>query len=345
MGKRRPGSLEVDRLLRLVLRRLGIGLMIVFAVSVLIFVGCEILPGDVAQVLLGQYATPESVKALRVTLGLDRSPFERYFAWLSGILLHGDWGMSITTKVPVSQLLGERLRNTAVLGGITTVIAVPLALGLGLMMALGSGGRFDRTASVVILALSATPEFLIATIAVLCFAVQLKWLPAVAYLTPGSGFGQTVRALLLPVATLVIVVTAQIARMTRATITNLLETPFIEMATLKGASRRRIVFIHALVNVVGPLANVVALNIAYLVSGVVIVETVFAYPGLARLMVDAVQARDLPVVQACAMVFCLAYVILILIADFLAILFNPRLLAQTRLAAQSAVQPTAGATT
>jgi peptide/nickel transport system permease protein len=322
-------------LLRLGLRRLGIGVMILLAVSALIFIGCEILPGDVAQVLLGQYATPESVRALRATLGLERPPIERYFSWLGGIVFHGDWGMSITTKVPVSQLLGERLRNTAILGGVTTIIAVPLALGLGLLMALGSGGRFDRVASVVILALSATPEFLIATVAVLGFAVKLQWLPAVAYLTPGSGIGQTVRALLLPVSTLVIVVTAQIARMTRATITNLLELPFIEMATLKGVPRPRIVFIHALVNVVGPLANVVALNIAYLVSGVVVVETVFAYPGLARLMVDAVQARDLPLVQACAMVFCFTYVILILLADFLAILFNPRLLQQTRLAGHS----------
>jgi peptide/nickel transport system permease protein len=224
----------------------------------------------------------------------------------------------------VSRLLAERLANTAMLAGITTLIAVPLALALGLLMALRAGGRFDRAASIVVLALSATPEFLIGTLAVLLFSVTFKWLPAVAHVSTGGSFGQLVRALLLPVGTLTIVIAAQIARMTRATIVNLLDLPFIEMATLKGVSRLRIVLVHALINVVGPLANVVALNIAYLVSGVVVVETIFAFPGVARLMVDAVQARDLPVVQACAMVFCFVYVILILAADLLAVLFNPR---------------------
>jgi peptide/nickel transport system permease protein len=306
------------------IRRLVVAVMILLAVSLLIFIGCEILPGDVAQVSLGQFATAESVRALHEQFGLDRPAPLRYLDWLLGIL-QGDWGMSITTKVPVSQLLGQRLANTAMLAGFTTLIAVPIALVLGLLMALGSGGRFDRTASVVVLALSATPEFLIGTLAVLVFSVKLKWLPAVAYVSPGSGLGQLARSLVLPVGTLSIVVAAQIARMTRATITNLLDLPFIEMATLKGVPRRRVVLVHALINVVGPVANVVALNVAYLISGVVVVETIFAFPGVARLMVDAVQARDLPVVQACAMVFCLAYVILILAADLLAVLFNPRL--------------------
>jgi peptide/nickel transport system permease protein len=248
----------------------------------------------------------------------------RYLEWLFGIL-HGDWGMSIGTKVPVSQLLGERLANTAMLAGATTVIAIPLALALGLLMAMRAGSRFDRAASIVVLALSTTPEFLIGTLAVLTFSVHLKWLPAVAQITFGGTFATLARSLLLPVLTLSIVVAAQIARMTRATIVNLLDLPFIEMATLKGVPRRRIVLVHALINAVGPIANVVALNIAYLVSGIVVVETIFAFPGVARLMVDAVQARDLPVVQACAMVFCFAYVVLILAADILAVLFNPRL--------------------
>jgi peptide/nickel transport system permease protein len=311
-------------LLRFGVHRLAVAALILLTVSLLVFIGCGVLPGDVAQVALGQFATPESIRALHEQFGLDRPAPVRYVEWLFGIL-HGDWGQSIGTRVPVSQLLGERLANTALLAGTTTLIAVPLALALGLLMALRAGSRFDRVASIVVLALSATPDFLVGTLAVMLFSVHLKWLPAVAQLTFGGGFATIARTLVLPVATLSIVVAAQIARMTRATIVNLLDLPFIEMATLKGVPRRRIVLIHALINAVGPIANVVALNVAYLVSGVVVVETIFAFPGVARLMVDAVQARDLPVVQACAMLFCAAYVVLILAADMLAVLFNPRL--------------------
>src|SRR5262249_8111217 len=209
--------------------------------------------------------------------------------------------------------------------GATTVIAIPLALALGFLMALRAGSRFDRIASIVVLSLSATPEFLVGTLAVILFSVHLKWLPCLAQVAFGRGLASVARPLVLPVATLSIVVAAQIARMTRATIVNLLDAPFIEMAMLKGVSRRRIVLVHALINAVGPIANVVALNIAYLVSGIVVVETIFAFPGVARLLVGAVHARALPVVQPCAMLFCFAYVVLILAADVLAVAFNPRL--------------------
>jgi peptide/nickel transport system permease protein len=314
-------------LLSFILKRVLQTIVLLLAVSVLVFIGCEILPGDVAQVALGQFATEDNVRALRLELGLDRPAYERYLSWLVGIL-QGDWGQSITTKTPVATMLSERLWNTGLLALVTTVVAVPLALVLGLLMAVGAGRTWDRSASIVVLGLSATPEFLIGSLAVLLFAVQLRWLPAVAYLSPGSGFSQTARALFLPVLTLVIVVTAQIARMTRAIIANLLTQPFVEMAVLKGVPLRRVVGVHALINAVGPLANVVALNIAYLVSGVVVVETIFAYPGLAGLMINAVQARDLPVVQACALIFCATYVIMILVADILAHLYDPRSNAQ-----------------
>ena len=304
-------------------RRIALAVLLLFLVSLLVFIGCEILPGDVAQVALGQFATEDNVRALRLQLGLDRPSWERYLSWLWGIL-QGDWGRSITTKTPVSTMLSERVANTALLAGVTTAIAVPLALLAGLTMAAYAGRAGDRAAAITILGLSATPEFLLGTLAVLFFAVQLRWLPAVAYLSSDASWTQTARALVLPVATLVIVVSAQIARMTRAIIGNLLGQPFVEMAILKGVPRRRVVGVHALINAVGPLANVVALNIAYLVSGVVVVETIFAYPGVARLMVDAVQARDLPVVQACAMIFCATYVLLILIADLLAYAYDPR---------------------
>jgi peptide/nickel transport system permease protein len=305
------------------LQRLAVTLFLLLVVSLLVFIGCEVLPGDVAQVALGQFATEDTVRALRVELGLDQPAALRYLHWLSDIA-QGNWGMSITTKTPVARMVSERLGNTALLAAATTIIAVPLAMLLGLAMAVKAGRTFDRAASVTVLGLSATPEFLLGTLAVLFFAVKLRWLPAVAYLSTGSDLGQTVRALALPVATLVIVVTAQIARMTRAIIGNILQLPYIEMAGLKGVKRTQVVGYHALINAIGPISNVIALNVAYLVSGIVVVETIFAYPGLARLMVDAVQARDLPVVQACAMIFCFTYVVLILLADILAFAFDPR---------------------
>lgn len=310
-----------------ILWRLAATFVLLVLVSLLVFWACEILPGDVAQVALGQFATPENVRALRIEMGLDQPSFQRYLAWLAGAL-QGDWGRSMVTKAPVSALLSERVANTALLAGVTTLVAVPLAVTIGVVMAMWNGRTADRAGSVAILALSATPEFLLATLLVLLFAVHLGWLPAVAYLSGSAGWGQTARALLLPTASLVVVVTAQIARMTRAILGNILKQPYIEMAMLKGVPGRRVVARHALRNAVGPIANVVALNVAYLVSGIVVVETIFAYPGLARLMIDSVQSRDLPVVQACAMIFCATYVLLILLADVMARVFDPRSLAQ-----------------
>jgi peptide/nickel transport system permease protein len=311
-------------MLRLVSKRVLATAAVLLALSVLIFVACEILPGDVAEMQLGQYGTPETIAALRQELGIDRPPVERYFTWLWGVL-HGDWGTSITTRGPVSELLTERLANTARLAAVTAAIAVPLAVGTGILMALWAGSAFDRAASVILLAFSATPEFLLATVAVLAFAVHLGWLPAVSYVDPSTSFARLATALAMPVAVLVLHVTAQIARMTRATIVNLLHLPYIEMALLKGVPPLRRILVHALPNIVGPVANVVALNVAYLVSGVVVVETIFAYPGMARLMIDAVTARDMPVIQACAMIFSMVYVLLILAADLLALGSNPRL--------------------
>lgn len=303
--------------------RVLLAIFVLWLVSILVFVGCQILPGDVAQLALGQYATPEAVATLRAQMGLDQTPLVRYFEWLSG-MLRGDWGQSLITKTSVGAMLAERAGNTALLAGLTALIAVPLSITLGLLMSLGTGNWLDRTGSVIVLSLSATPEFLVATIAVLFLAVKLQWLPAISYLTPGAGFEATAKAMFLPVMTLVLVVTAQIARMTRAIIGNLLSQPFAEMAMLKGVSRWTIVRKHALIMAVGPIANVVALNIAYLVSGVVVVETIFSYSGLARLMTDAVLSRDMPIIQACAMLFSAVYVILILLSDTLATVFDVR---------------------
>lgn len=307
-----------------ILRRIGAMLLLLWAVSVLVFVGCEILPGDVAQVALGPFATPENVEALRRQLGLNEPAIWRYADWLGDAVLRGDWGTSIVSGQPVATLMEQRLANTAVMAGLTTAIAVPLAIVLGIVMAIYRGGRLDRGLSIVVLTLSATPEFLIASVAVLVLALKMGLLPTVSYVSPGAGIQANLEALIMPVGTLVLVVTAQIARMTRATITNIMAYPYIEMAMLKGVPMWRVVARHALINAIGPIANIIALNIAYLVSGIVVVETMFAYPGIARLMIDSVQSRDFPVVQACALIFCGSYVVLILIADIVARLSDPR---------------------
>lgn len=308
----------------MIVRRIGIGIVTLWVVSVLVFAGTEILPGDVAQIILGQNATADTLAALRSELGLDKPAFVRYFDWL-GDMATGDLGISKAGGATIESLIGNRLLNTVVLAGIVAGISVPLSVSIGLLAAMYPGTWIDRVVSFATLSLISVPEFFTATILVLIFAVQLRLLPSVAYLSGDETLWQFVRALALPVLTLTIAISGQMIRLTRAAVLNVLSSPYIEMAILKGVPRRRIVLRHALFNAVGPIVNVVALNLAYLVSGVVIVETVFAYPGLAKLMIDGVQTRDLPLVQACAMIFCAAYVVLILLADIAAITSNPRL--------------------
>lgn len=308
----------------MVIRRIAIGFATLWVVSVLVFAGTEILPGDVAQILLGQSATPEALAALRAELGLDQPAYVRYFEWLVGMVT-GDLGISKAGGATIASLIDFRLANTLFLGGIVAAISVPLAVFLGLLAAMYPGTWLDRALTFGTMSLVAVPEFLIATFLVLIFAVKLRWLPSIAYMSGGETFWELMRALAMPILTLTIVVSAQMIRMTRAGILNVMNSPYIEMAILKGVPRKRIILRHALFNAIGPIVNVIALNLAYLVSGVVIVETIFAYPGLAKLMIDGVQTRDFPLVQATAMIFCGVYVFLILTADVAAILSNPRL--------------------
>jgi peptide/nickel transport system permease protein len=308
----------------LILKRIGIGFVTLLFVSVLVFIGTEFLPGDVAQAVLGQSATPESVAALREQMGLNDPAYVRYFGWLAGMLT-GDLGTSLANGAQISDLIGSRIGNTLMLGGLTALLAVPLSIYLGLVSAMNPGSRIDRAITVGSLIFVSIPDFLLASILVLIFAVYLGWFPTISYSLEFNGVGHFFRVMTLPVLTLSAAITAQMARMTRATILNILSSQYIEMAMLKGVPRKKIIYLHALINTVGPIANVVALNLAYLISGVVIVETVFAYPGLAKLIVDAVSARDFPIVQATALIFCSGYIIFMLMADILAIVFNPRL--------------------
>jgi peptide/nickel transport system permease protein len=308
----------------MILRRIGIGVATLWIVSILVFVGTEILPGDVAEIILGQSATPETLAQLRLELGLNDPAFVRYVGWL-GDMFSGDLGISKSGGATIASLIGERIWNTFLLSSIVALISVPVSVALGLIAAMYPGTWIDRTLSLTTLSLISVPEFFVATGMVMIFAVQLNWLPSIVYLSGNETFGRVMLSMIMPVITLSIVISSQMIRMTRAGILNVMNSPYIEMAILKGVPKRRIILRHALFNSISPIVNVIALNLAYLVGGVVIIETIFAYPGLAKLMVDGVQVRDLPLVQACAMIFCTTYITLILFADIISILSNPRL--------------------
>ncbi|MBR0657644.1 ABC transporter permease [Neoroseomonas oryzicola] len=311
-------------MLRLVAARLGLGIVSLLLVSLAIFAITSLLPGDAAEELLGQYATRETVAGLRAQLGLDLPGHVRYLHWLGG-LITGDFGRSLANGVPVAQLIGSRLPNSLMLAAATAAVSVPLALTIGITAAMWRGGAYDRAVSMLTLSVVSVPEFLVATAAVIVFAVHLRWLSALSAATDITSVAQFFRVFALPVFSLCCVIIAQMVRMTRAAIIDQLRAPYVEMAVLKGVGPFRVVLRHALPNAIGPIANAVALSLSYLLGGVIIVETIFNYPGIAKLMVDGVATRDLPVVQACAMIFCAAYLVLVTTADVVAILANPRL--------------------
>ena len=317
---------KADRpILRMILGRLGIGVFTLFVISIIIFMAVSLLPGDIAQQVLGQSATPETVAAFRRELGLDQPLLTRYFDWILGIL-HGDFGQSLANGRPVAELLAARLGNTLFLAAYAAMIAVPFSVLLGLLAALWRGRWFDRIANVSTLTAISFPEFFIAYILMFWLSVRMGWLPSIADPGAAPSLGDMLTRTFLPAVTLVLVVTAHMMRMARAAVVNVLGAPYVVMARLKGASRWRVITRHALPNALAPIINVIALNVAWLITGVVIVEVVFVFPGLGQLMVDSVSNRDMPVVQACALIFGAVYILLNLLADVLAIATNPRLL-------------------
>ncbi|MBT9503324.1 MAG: ABC transporter permease [Burkholderiaceae bacterium] len=311
-------------ILRLIVNRLALALVSLLVVSAVVFTITALLPGDAAQAQLGQEATAESLKALREQMGLNVPAHLRYWEWLSG-MVKGNPGLSVVTHTPVADMISSRLPNSVKLAAVTAAIAVPLALALGIASAMWRGSWFDRIASSGAVAVVSVPEFLVATLAVLIFAVELRWLPALSYSSSVDSIGQMLRAFAMPVLSLCCVTMAQMMRMTRAAVVDQLRAPYIEMVRLKGASPTRMVLAHALPNAIGPIANAVALSMSYLLGGVIIVETIFNYPGIASLMVDGVSQRDMPLVQTCAMLFCAVYLLLVTLADICSIVANPRL--------------------
>ena len=374
-------------ILKMALQRLALGVFTLFVVSVIIAGAVEFLPGDLAQEILGQSATPESVAAFRAEVGLDKPPIERYFSWLGGVA-QGDFGVSLATKRSISELISARLGNTLFLAGFAAVIAVPLAITLGLLAALYRNSWFDRLINVSTLSSISFPEFFVAYVLILFLSVgygfDARWVlavlglfllvegvgavreslkigkfsifgavfgllglalvvnaifawfslqvgavsafPSISNISPDASLGERLHRSFLPALTLTLVVTAHMMRMTRASIINLMASPYIEMARLKGMSPGRIIAKHALPNALAPIINVIAINLAYLITGVVVVEVVFVYPGLGQLLVDSVSKRDITVVQGCCLIFAATYILLNLTADILAIATNPRLL-------------------
>ncbi len=366
-------------ILALIAKRLGLGLVTLFAVSIIIFAAIEALPGNFAQEILGQGATPEAIAAIERDLGLDKGPVERYFGWLGGVLVGdfgvpfaqlsfaGNFGTANRDIITVADQIAPRFQNTLFLAGFAAAIAVPVSLTIGIMAALYRGSVFDRFANVFTLSSISSPEFFVAYILILFLAV-VGWVypfsaiisalggltlieaqqlpeeemtfwanslvflesingkfPSISNIYPEMGFWERFYPSVLPALTLTLVVTAHMMRMTRAAIINLLASPYIEMARLKGIPPWRVIVKHALPNALAPIINVIALNLAYLVTGVVVVEVVFVYPGIGQLFVDSVKLRDMPVVQACCLIFAAAYILLNLTADVMSILTNPRL--------------------
>ena len=336
VGPTTDGEFHVlNSVLRIIAQRLLLGLLTLLVVSFVIFTAVNALPGDFAAAILGQGATEEAKAAIRADIGLDRPFFTRYFEWL-GSLATGDLGVSYSQLnfaanmggdqlIPITQQIAPRFYNTMFLAGLTALIAVPLSLMVGVLAALFRGSVFDRTANIVTLSSISSPEFFLAYVLILFFAVQGQLLPSLASVTPEMNLGERIYTSLLPALTLTMVVTAHMMRMTRAAIINLLASPYIEMARLKGISPGRVIVVHALPNALAPIINVIALNLAYLVTGVVVIEVVFAYPGIGNLFVDAVRSRDIPVVQICCLIFASAYILLNLTADIMSIITNPRL--------------------
>ncbi|WP_318036931.1 ABC transporter permease [Mesorhizobium sp. AR02] len=278
------------------INRVGLGLLSLIIVSLVIFSAVSMLPGSYASAILGQNATPQAVAALETQLGLDQPWLLRYALWLSAAAM-GDMGKSFSGR-EVMAVIGPRLHNTFVLASITAAIAVPVSIALGIVCARFRGKLLDRVISTTTLASISLPEFFVAYIVMAIFAVKLQLFPSMSGIRNGMHFSEELYRMVLPILTLLLVILAHMVRNTRAALLSVMASPYVEMARLKGEPESKVVMRQALPNAIGPIASVVALNLAYLISGVVVIEVVFVYPGVGQAMIDAVRNRDVPVIQA-----------------------------------------------
>ena len=309
-----------------VLRRIVLGVVTLLLVSIVVFAATQALPGDPARAILGRSATPEALKALRTQLHLGKPVTAQYVQWLKGFV-RGDLGESLAARgEPVTKLISTRVRNSAFLMLFAALVSIPLSIAIGAASARRRDGPFDHATSVLMLALAALPEFVVAIALVVLFGTTVfRILPAVSLIPPGDSPLSHFSTLVLPATALVLAVTPYIARIMRASMVEVLESDFVEMARLKGMPERTVVWRHAVPNAIAPAIQVIALNLAYLAGGIVVVEFVFGYPGIGAGFVDAVANHDLPVVQALAVLIAAVYVVLNVCADVATILVSPRL--------------------
>jgi peptide/nickel transport system permease protein len=312
-----------------ILRRLLLGIVVLILVSVLVFLATQALPGDPARAILGRSATPASLAALRRQLHLDQPVLSQYWTWVTG-LLRGNFGTSLAAQEPVSTLLAPKLVNSAVLVALAAVLSIPLSIAIGAWSAFKREKVFDQASSNLLLALAALPEFVVGLVLVILFATTVSnVLPAISNIPPGSQPWDHPSVLVLPCLTLVIAVAPYVARIMRASMIEVLESDYVEMARLKGLPERTVLIRHALPNALGPVFQVIALNLAYLAGGIIVIEVVFNYSGIGGATAEAVVNHDLPVVQALAILIAAVYVVLNLLADVATILVTPKL--RTRL--------------
>lgn len=310
---------------RIVVKRLLVSLVILFAVSLLVFVATLLLPGDPAQAVLGQQATPERLEALREQMNLNDPVWQRYLSWLGG-LFTGDLGYSAATNGPVAELLGDRIQASLVLLGLASLIAIPVGILVGTFSALKRGRAFDNVSTGFSLVLASLPEFVIGIGLIALFSTSVfKILPSVTMAPPGEPVWNFPVQLILPTLTLALVVTPYIVRMMRATMLEVLDSGFVEMARLKGVPERDVILKHAVPHALGPVAQVIAIQLAWMAGGVVVIEFLFRYPGIGQALVDAVTNRDVQVVQALSIIIAAAYIVVNLLADLVGILTNPKL--------------------
>jgi peptide/nickel transport system permease protein len=317
-------SPDAHPIARLIRRRLGIGVVTLFLVSVVVFWATEVLPGNAAYALLGRNATPARVRAVEISLHLNRGLFDQYWVWISG-LFTGNPGQSLVNGLPVWGYVEPRLIDSAVLVFVAGAIGAFVGMALGAIAALRKDGWFDHVISVVLLAATSLPDFVVA-IALIILLSTVVWhvLPAVSLLVPGTYAWSQPELLVLPAAALVIVIAPYLMRMMRAAMIEALESDYVEMARLKGVPEWRVVLLHALPNAIAPTVQVIGLNFLYLAGGIVLVEYVFNYPGIGQALVTAVDDRDIPVIQFIVLVLAAFYVVMNIITDVIALLATPR---------------------
>lgn len=308
----------------LIVKRLFLMAIILLCVSALTFVIVNVLPGDVADTILGDFATPEQIAALREALGLNRPLIERYLEWIGGAIT-GDFGISARSGQPVGPLLLARLQNSLILTGCAMIVAIPLSVALGVIAAVRRGSVVDRTISTGVVAIFALPEAVLALVLVLLFAIQWPILPASSLVLPGQSVFARPMTLILPVAVVTLTALAYLSLVTRASMIAALNSGYVRTAVLKGLPRRRVIVRHALRNAMIPTLTEIGLTLGYCLGGLAVVETVFSYPGIGQLLVQSIQSRDLPIVQAAVLIVAAAYAVGNLLADIGSILLNPRL--------------------